>query len=156
MPENTENTVESTTPETKKKKFSKLELLVAMLAFVFLMLYFFPKVVLNNEQKVNTALKTSAAVYTKLVIEKFSADKSLNVKSAADDISNQLNETYKNPLNKKNGIFTLGTECPGCINVYVDETMNSIIITGYDKNMKTVVRTVIKPPSFVTYEREDQ
>lgn len=143
------------TKPTEKKKITKLELLTIGVLFAFAILYFLPKALIDDEKRHDAVLRVSAASYTSKVLDKFAtAGKKANINEIAQDVVDELNTLSKNPIDKKKEAFVTTKPCPGCIVVQSDTAMQSIIITGYDKNLKIVVRTVVKPPSFVTYTRE--
>lgn len=140
-----------------EKKITKIELFAGILVIALLLLYFLPKFMLSDEKKQAAILKTNAAVFTSNVLEKFArGGKSSDINAIAQLAIEELNATSKNPIDKKRKAFVTGEECVGCIVVETDTELQSVIITGYDKGMKTVVRTVIKPPSYVKYERDEE
>ena len=51
--------------------------------------------------------------------------------------------------------FTFDTNCKGCNSVEYDDKLTMIILTTYNKRGDLIARTVIKPPSFVTYTKSE-
>lgn len=139
-----------------KGRVTKIEIVSLGIILIFLLLYFLPRVMVGDEKKQNAVLKLSAAQYTSKTLEAFStAGKKPDAALISKKIADELNQNIKNPIDKKRGVFVMDGPCPGCINVEPDNSMESVIITGYDRNLKIFVRTVIKPPSFVSYTREE-
>ena len=69
-------------------------------------------------------------------------------------LTEELNAVNKNPLSKKEPAYITGEKCEGCVIITPDDKLNSITVEAYSKENALLVRTVIQPPSFVTYTRD--
>ena len=72
------------------------------------------------------------------------------------DFALKYNETCKNPFTRSESAFTIDKKCTGCVSVSYDGDTESVTVTGYGKNLDILCRTIVKPPSYVTYEREEK
>jgi len=139
----------------KIKKITALELGVVLLLLVSLGIYYSPYFM--NEQSVMKAAKIKAdnAIFTSKVLEEFSSNNKIKSSQVAQMVSDELNLTMVNPYNKKEKAYTFESNCKACNSIEVNDDLQMIILTSYDKRGDLVARTVIKPPSFVTYNKED-
>ena len=112
-----------------------------------------PKILKEYEIKSNQIVKNNCKTIVQDMIN-IKDTKMLNAKSK--EYVEKYNTTYKNPITKKENAFTVDKKCIGCVSVNYDENIKSISITGYDKNLEILCRTIVKPPSYVTYEREEK
>ena len=112
-----------------------------------------PKILKEYENKSNSVVKNNCKIIVQDVIN-IKDMKKLSEKSK--EFVEKYNETYKNPITNKESAFTVDKKCIGCVSVSYDENTKSINVTGYDKDLEILCRTVVKPPSYVTYEREEK
>lgn len=110
----------------------------------------------NQETKKSEKVKDVSRVFTSKALEEFSQNPSAKPSMVAQKISDELNQTYKNPYDKKSPAYTFDKNCKACNSLEYDDNLVMIIITTYDKEGELAARTVIKPPSSVTYFRDDE
>lgn len=141
-----------------KIEFNKKTVVIVEIVFVFLALaalsvYYIPK--LLNKQEVMAAAKIKAGneIFITKSLEEFEANKKIKSSEVAKKIAEELNTVTVNPYNKKSEAYTFEKDCKGCNTVEFDDIQEMIILTTYDKKGELIARTVIKPPSFVTYNK---
>jgi len=137
------------------KKLSVVEIAVVIFAIVTLIIYLVPHFSLNNEGKISSQIKADNAVFTSKIIEEFSANKNLLPSIASKKVTEELNKIQKNPFNKGENLYILSKDELGYSNVEYDDNLKMIIVTTIDNNNSIIARTVINPPSFVTYYKDD-
>ena len=137
------------------KKITPVEIFIIFIVLVCFLVYFYPKLTLSLEQKHYGRIQTNAAMMTSKILGEFSDTKSTKKPTeVAKALTDEMNKIVKNPINKKNPAYSVNVECEGCIVVLPDDKVKSIILTAKDKEGKLITRTVIQPPSFVTYNKE--
>ena len=137
------------------KKITPIEIFITVLFLICLSFYVIPKITLSLEQKQYGRIQTNAAMMTSKILAEFSDN---NNKKTPTEISNmiadEMNKLVKNPIDKKNPAYSVNTECRGCIVVTPDDKVKSVILTAKDSDGKLITRTVIQPPSYVTFNEE--
>ena len=136
-----------------KKTIILMEISLIIFAFLGAGFYYVPKIL--NKQQVMAAAKIKAdnEIFITKSLEEFEADKNAKSSEIAKKVSEELNVVTVNPYNKKKEAYTFEKTCKGCNSVEFDDAMEMIILTTYDKKGELIARTVIKPPSFVTYNK---
>lgn len=119
-------------------------------------IYFAPKLMLDKEVQKAAKVKSNNAIFCARVIEEFSKNKSVKISEIAKKVASDLNKTTKNPYDKKAVAYSFEDTCKACNNVTFDDNSQMIILTSYNKKGELINRTVIKPPSFVTYSKFDK
>ena len=137
----------------KLNKITVIEIIVALIVLCALGIYFAPKLTLDKEAQKAAKIKANNAIFTAKVIEEFAANKNAKSSEVAKKVALELNKTTKNPYNKKLEAYTFQNECASCSNIVYDDNVQMIIVTSFDKKGKLIARTVIKPPSFVTFNK---
>ena len=140
---------------SKVKKLTVIEITTIVLAFIALSIYYYPHLFNDKEVMAAAKIKADNAVFTSKALEEFSSNKDIKSSDVAQKVLDELNVTTENPYNKKEKAFTFDTGCKGCNNVEYNDELKMIILTTYNKKGELIARTVIKPPSFVTYNKED-
>ncbi len=140
---------------SKIKKLTVIEITSFAIVFVALSIYYYPHLFNNKDVMAAAKIKADNAVFTSKVLEEFASNKNLKSSDIAQKVSDELNITTVNPYNKKEKAFTFEQNCKGCNNVEYNDELKMIILTTYNKKGELIARTVIKPPSFVTYNKED-
>jgi len=138
------------------KKITIIEIVVVLIVLLALSLYLAPKFLNNKESKVNAQIKASSAIYTSKIIEEFSRNKNAVPSEVAKKVADELNATEKNPYDSKKPLFSISKDAEGCINIEPDDNLKMVIITTFDKKANLVARTVINPPSYVTYYKDSK
>ncbi len=137
------------------KKFTYIELFVLFLVFLGFAFYFVPKALISLEQKQYGRLQTNAAMMTSKILAEFSNNENKKTPSEiSKNLSNEMNKLVKNPIDKKNPAYSIKQECTGCIVLTADDKIKNIILTGKDKTGVLVVRTIINPPSYITFNKD--
>lgn len=143
-------------PEKKprKLKISYVEFFVIFIVFITVTIYLIPKWMLSSEQKQYGRLQINTAMMTSKVLSKFSDNTNKQLPSEiAKELTEEMNTLCKNPIDKKNPAYSL-EECLGCVVIEADDKAKSIVLSAKDKDGKLVARTIIQPPSYVTYNRD--
>lgn len=160
MEENIQDTKKQDQTQDKddngRKKFSISILEIGLIALLVLSLwaYMSPNIMLSKEKKQCTLMQTNAAIITSKILSEYSQHPKALASDVAKKTVNELNASNKNPVKKKNPAYSYMEECEGCINITPDDKLNTIVVLGKDKTDTIIVRTVIQPPSFVTYTRD--
>ena len=119
----------------KIKKITAIEIVVLLIIFVALGIYYTPKILTSKDVKMIAKIKADNAMFTAKVLEEFNA-------------------AGKNPYNKDGLAYTFEQSCKGCNSVTYDDNFKTITIESFDKKGTFLARTVIAPPSYVTYVKE--
>ena len=139
----------------KLNKLTIIEIIVVLLAFIALIVYISPKFINKKEEMTLSKIKAQSAVFTSCVLEEFSKNFKIKPSEVAQNVVDKLNKTEKNPYDKKQDAFTFAPNCKACNSVEYDNDLRMVILTTYDKEGELVARSVVKPPSYVTYFREE-
>lgn len=153
--ETTENNIE--TKEQNPNKITIFEILVILLLIFCIWLYISPNFLLKLENRKNAQIQTNASIFIAKALSEFSMDKNAKKPSASTvskKLINELNEVNKNPYSKKTPAYSLSEKCDGCVIVTPDDKMSSITVEAYTTDDILLVRTILQPPSFVTYVRD--
>lgn len=126
-----------------------------IIVLVALIIYFAPKFMLDKEMQKVAKVKANNAIFTARVIEEYSKNTKIKASELAQKIVEEMNKITINPYNKKNKAYTYENECKSCNSVNFDDTTQTITLTSYNKKGELIARSVIKPPSFVTYSKFD-
>ena len=139
----------------KIKKITAIEISVLILAFIAIGIYYSPHFMLKQEVMMAAKIKADNAIFTSKALEEFASNENIKPSEVAQKISEELNETSRNPYDKKQQAYTFDLTCKGCNSVEFDDNLKMIVLTTYNKKGDLIGRTVIKPPSFVTYSKFD-
>ncbi len=138
----------------KIKKITAIEITVIALALIALGIYYTPNFLTKKDMQKIAKIKADNAMFTSKVLETFAADKKSLPSVVAKKVADELNQKSENPYNKKTPAYVFETQCKGCNCVEFDDKLEIIILSAYNNKGEMVARTVIKPPSFVTYTKE--
>ena len=139
----------------KFKKITAIELSVIMLLLIAFGIYYSPRIWHKQEVLMAAKIKADGAVFTSKVLEEFAQNKNAKSSEVAQKITDELNKVEVNPYDKKGIAYTFEKNCKACNSVEYDDELSMIILTSYNKKGELLARTVIKPPSFVTYNKSD-
>lgn len=137
------------------KKIFLVEILVALIVISAIGVYVSPKFIKKQEVMMAAKIKADGDIFVSKALEEFASDKKKKSSEVAQKICDELNAISKNPYNKNEPAYTFRQECKACNSVQYDDDLTMIILTTYDKKGQLVARTVIKPPSFVAYNKND-
>ena len=156
MDENIKENSENKPPrKTAKFKITYVEIFVLFIVIMGFAFYFIPKAMISLEQKQYGRLQTNAAMMTSKVLAEFSDNLINKIPSdVAVKLSEEMNKLVRNPIDKNNPAYSIQKECLGCVTLTPDDKAKNIVLTAKDKENKLVVRTVIQPPSFVTFNKD--
>lgn len=138
------------------KKITVIELTTALLALFALGIYFLPNMINKKEDMILAKIKSDNAIFTSKVLELFAKNPNQKPSQIAQTVLDELNTISKNPYDKNLKAYTFEKDCKGCSSVEYDDKLIMVIVTTYDKKGDLIARTVIKPPSFVTYLKSDE
>ena len=133
---------------------TKMAILIALIMLLAVFAYVSPYFINNIERK-NNKVSANAEIFTSKVLSQFNVDKNLKASVVAKQITEELNKINKNPYSKKQEAYVYENAQAGQLLVEFDDAIQTITITSYDKDKKIIIRTLIKPPSFVTYKKEE-
>lgn len=139
--------------EFTKKSITTVEIMTILIALGALSIYYAPRLINKQEVMAAAKIKADNAVFVSKSLEEFAQDKNIKPSEVAHKVSDELNIVTINPYNKKLSAYTFEKECKGCNSIEYDDIQEVIILTTYDKKGELIARTVIKPPSFVTYNK---
>lgn len=135
-----------------KKIIPRLIIIIAIV-LIFVLANFIKTTIIKKEQTATEIIKENNAAFTVKVLDEYNNTINPKASDVAKKIVNEMNEKTKNPFNKKQKTFTYDLNCTNCTSVEYIDNQNSIILTTLDKKGKLIARTVIKPPSYVTYTK---
>lgn len=144
------------TEENKKRfKITPVEIFVLFLVVLSFSFYFVPKAMISLEQKQYGRLQTNAAMMTSKILAEFSDNlKKQKPSEIIVKLTDEMNKLCTNPIDKTKPAYSINEECLGCVVLKADDKAKNVVITAKDKENKLVVRTVIQPPSFVTFNKD--
>lgn len=158
--ENNEN-IEVNAEKTDKKgknpnKITPLEIFILALIVICITLYISPNILVSAENRKNAQIQTNAGILTSKILNEFSDNtkKEKKASKVAQKLADELNQVNKNPCSKKEKAYSINEKCTGCVTIIPDDKLNSITVEGYTTDNILLVRTVIQPPSFVTYTKD--
>ena len=137
------------------KKIKIIEIIVVLLVIGALAIYFAPNLINKQQDMLKARIKAGNAVFASKVLEKFSTDKNIKPSKAAQSVVDELNEIEENPYDKSLPAYTFDKDCKNCNCVEYDDNLSMVIVTTYDSKGELYARTVIKPPSFVTFYKDE-
>ncbi len=139
--------------EVNKKTIIIAEITFVVFAIIILAAYYIPQIIAKQKANLSSKIKENNQVFISKALEEFSNSKDLKPSEIAKKVSDELNSVTVNPFNKKKEAYTFEKDCKSCGSVEFDDELNMIILTTYNQQGELVARTVIKPPSFVTYNK---
>jgi len=137
-----------------KNKITLIEICTVVIVLLAVGIYYSPRFINKQEVMMAAKIKADNDMFTSKALEEFAINKNAKPSEIAQKVSDELNITGKNPYNKKLKAYTFDLNCKGCNSVEYDDNLSMIILTTYDKKGELIARTVIKPPSFVTYFKD--
>lgn len=138
-----------------KFKITPVEIFILFIVCICVSFYVIPKLTLSYEQKCYGRIQTNAAMITSKILGEVSDNTNKkSLKEVAKSVSEEMNKLVKNPINKNNSAYSIEEQCEGCIVIETNEKAKNITLTAKDKEGKLIVRTVIQPPSFVTFNKD--
>ena len=140
----------------KIKKITLIEVVVIAIFLCAIGIYYSPHFMHEKEAKNAAKIKSDNAIFCARVIEEFAKDKNAKASSVAKKIADNLNQVAKNPYNKKMPAYTFEKDCVGCNSITYDDNTQMITLTTLNNKNELILRTVIKPPSFVVYSKFDE
>lgn len=133
--------------------FKKSSFFLMLLCIFLGTLYIAPKIEKFIADKKAKIITENCGAYSNALLAKYNSNKKINIKNTAERLVEEFNQKYKNPINKKDDSFTLGGKVKGACNITYDKTVKALDVTGLDSDNNIVIRIVVKPPSFVRYDR---
>ena len=118
-------------------------------------MYYFPVIKSSKEEKILTVIKDNNSVFISKIIEEFANNKYALPSIVADKVAKELNSIQKNPYDSTKDFYIYNNDCSACTKIESDDNLQMVIITTLDKKGELVARTVIKPPSFVTFYKDN-
>lgn len=97
--------------------------------------------------------KKSNEVFVQKALDEFNKSASIKPSKVAQNLVDEFNSKTKNHYDSKKQAYTFEKNCSACTSVEYDDDIRTIIITTYNKKGELTQRTIINPPSFVTYTK---
>lgn len=135
---------------------AKFEITALVLALIALGVYVFNDLAQKKELSYAAKIKADNNAFTMKTLEKFEADKKAKATKVATDVMTELNQVAQNPYDKDVKPYTFEKDCKACSVIEADDSLQMITVTTYNKKGDLIARTVIKPPSFVTYSSKEE
>ena len=142
----------------KKKIINIIEICFWLLAVVLLIIFLYIKFAPASELKKENVIKENGRIFLQEVINDYEITKKsqYDIEKNIQGVIKKLNKERTNPYDKKQNPYVIDEECLGCITINIDEGVGNVVMTGYDKRKHILTRSVIKPPSYVTYEKPSE
>lgn len=134
--------------------FKKSSFFLMLLCIILGTMYITPKIEKFAKEKKAKIITENCSDFSNAILAKYNANKKIDIKNTSEDLIQEFNQKYKNPINKKDLAFTTNGKTRGACNIMYDKTVNALDVTGLDFDETIVVRIVVKPPSFVRYDRD--
>ena len=137
-------------------KITFFEIFVLILLVVCIGIYISPNFLIKAENRKYAQIQTNASIFTSKALAEFSANTKVKASVVSNKLAEELNAVNKNPFSKKAPAYCVldKCECEGCVKINPDDKTNSITVEANTKDSILLIRTVIQPPSFVTYTRD--
>lgn len=126
------------------KKITILEIIIIIFVLSVLALFFSPRF-MNSPQELQQATVRANVSIARSAIESvfaLKANKNTTIE-IAEMISETLNKTTKNPINKNNPAYTINSAQIGAIDFVTDETNDNIKINGYADDVSTPLMSLV-------------
>ena len=133
--------------------FKKSSFFLMLLCIFLGTLYISPKIEKYVSAKKSKIITQNCSAYSNAVLAKYNSNKKINIKKTAENLADEFNKKYTNPINKKEVAFAFDGKIKGACNIKYDKTVKALDVTGLDSDDTIVIRIVVKPPSFVRYDR---
>ena len=137
-------------------KIAKLEIAVIIILLICIGLYLTPYFKKSADERKIAGINANAAIFTSKSLAEFSRDKDQKASVVAKKTLDELNTVSKNPYDRKLPAYVSGNVFCGSVSIESDDKLQTITATGYGRDNVIIVRTVIKPPSFVTYKKYEE
>lgn len=134
-------------------KIAKLEIAVIIILLICIGLYLTPYFKKSADERKIAGINANAAIFTSKSLAEFSRGKDQKASIVAKKTMDELNTVSKNPYDRKLPAYVSGNVFCGSVSIESDDKLQTITVTGYGRDNVIIVRTVIKPPSFVTYKK---
>lgn len=141
---------------SKISNLAKFEIIALVIALIALGVYLFNDLSQKKEASFAAKIKADNNAFTMKTLEKFEANKKAKATKVATDVMTELNEVAQNPYDKNVKPYTFEKGCTACSIIEADDALQMITVTTYNKKGDLIARTVIKPPSFVTYSSKEE
>ncbi len=138
------------------KKVTIIEIAVLIIFIIAVIIFLAPYFIKEKQDMIISRIKASNAIFISKTIEEFAKDKNAKPSDISKKVIDILNETEKNPYGTKDAFYVAYKDCTGCTKVESDDNLRMVIITTFNKEGELVARTVINPPSYVTYYKENK
>ncbi len=135
-------------------KITLFEVFIFVLIILCIGLYVSPNFLVKLENRKYAQIQTNAGIFTSKALSEFSSNPKMKASVISKKLTEELNAVNKNPLSKKGPAYSINEKCEGCVIITPDDKLNSISVEAYSNENALLVRTVIQPPSFVTYTRD--
>lgn len=140
----------------KIKKITVVEVAVLVIIFLAIGIYYSPHFMYEKDVRNAAKIKSDNAIFCARAIEAFAKDKNIKASIVAKDVAEKLNQTAENPYNKKMPAYTFEKDCAPCNSISFDDDIQMITLSTFNKKNELILRTVIKPPSFVVYSKYEE
>ncbi len=135
-----------------KVKSKKIEAAAILLTVALAGFYFYPRIATLQEKRQNAKVMSACKVFVDKTLERAQQEQSTIEKSKKKKNKPDLDK-ISTELMKEFGTEYCDAKTPLCCMVEYDKKTNAVVVTGFDSSQDVLMRTVISPPSFVTYER---
>jgi len=135
----------------KIKKITAIEIFVAVIILVAVGIYYSPHFMQEKEIRMAAKIKTDNSIFISKVLQEFAQNKNAKTSEVAKKVAQELNSVSVNYFDKKEEAYTFESQCRGCNSIEYNDEQSMIIVSTFNKKGEMLARTVIKPPSFVTY-----
>ncbi len=136
----------------KKNRIVLIVIIVSILILIF-GFDFLLKLKKQKEIKISNQITADSSAFITKALDEFNNNKNAKASTVANKIVEEFNQNLKNPYCKNKKAYTYEKNCKACNSVEYFDDENTIIITTYNKKGLLEARTIIKPPSFVTYSK---
>ena len=133
--------------------FKKSSFFLMLLCLLLGALYLSPKIEKKINDKKAKIVTDNCMAYSNAILGKYKANKKINIEKVAQELINDFNSKYLNPINKKEQAFTYNGKVQGACNIAYNKNVKALDVTGFDSDYGIIIRVVVKPPSFVRYDR---
>lgn len=134
--------------------FKKSSFFLMLLCLFLGTLYLTPKIEKHIGNKKAKIITKNCEAYSAALLAKYNTNKKIDIEKTAEELTDEFNQKYINPINKKKLAYAMNEKIKGACNIRYDKTVKALDVTGLDSNNSIIIRIIIKPPSYVRYDRD--
>ncbi|OGI04941.1 MAG: hypothetical protein A2Y25_00765 [Candidatus Melainabacteria bacterium GWF2_37_15] len=127
------------------KRITVIELIIIVFALSVSALFLSPHLFTPKQELQEATVRAHVGIAVSSISSVFALRTKDSLNEIANVVSNTLNKTINNPVDKNAKAYTVNSAAKGSVSFVVDDSSNSIIINGYAGDTRTPVISQIIP-----------